>query len=530
MMTGRQGETMKRRLEESNVDLVIVGGGVTGAGVFREAVRNGLRCLLVDQKDYAWGTSSRSSKLIHGGLRYLKEAQFKLTLESVKERERLLSEAEGLVTPVDFIMPLYDASGPGRAAMAAGLTVYDILAKKFRHRYLSNRRVMDRVPGINTEGLKGGYLFMDAQVDDARLVLRLIGEGVRQGGVAMNYTRADSILRDADGQVCGVVLTDAMDGRKFEVAAPAVINATGVWAEALHPSPDAHTHLRPLRGSHLVFSRETLPVDQAISFFHPVDKRPLFVIPWEGVVLLGTTDLDHGGDVNLEPFISDAEAEYLLAALKGVLPHAEVTRDDALTSFAGVRPVLSEGKKDASQESREHAVWVDRGLVTVTGGKLTTFRKLAWDTLRAAEPFIRAEPLSGEGDAVFSERWGTIPKGVESALFKRLWSRYGKGTLTLLRDAGPKGLEEIPGSPYIWAELAYAAEHEGVCHLEDLLLRRVRIGLLLKNGGLDLMESIREMVQKPLQWDDNRWDEEAMNYERLWRASYSPHPVALTCD
>ncbi|WP_300667604.1 glycerol-3-phosphate dehydrogenase/oxidase [Desulfoluna sp.] len=515
---------MGRCFEKSAVDLVIVGGGVTGAGVFREAVRNGLRCLLVDQKDFAWGTSSRSSKLIHGGLRYLKEAQFKLTLESVKERERLLTEAEGLVSPIDFIMPLYDGAGPGRAAMAAGLTVYDILAKKFRHRYLRSHRVKELIPGINTETLKGGYLFMDAQVDDARLVLRLIGEGVRQGGRALNYTYARSILRDAEGRVTGVSLMDQATGAEFEVSAPAVVNATGVWAEALHPSPEAHLHLRPLRGSHLVFSREKLPVDQAISFFHPTDKRPLFIIPWEGVVLLGTTDLDHEGDVNLEPAITDAEVEYLLGALKGVIPHAGLTREDALTSFAGVRPVLSEGGKSASQESREHAVWVDRGLVTVTGGKLTTFRKLAWDTLNAAQPFIREDPLTGEGDAVFSERRGTTPEGVGHELYKRLWSRYGKGTLALLQGAGPQGLELISGTPYVWAELAYAAEHEGVCHLEDLLLRRVRIGLILKNGGLDQMASIRAVVENYLNWDDERWEKEVADYRRLWQGCYNPCP------
>lgn len=524
-MMGIEGGVMGGQVDGEKVDLVIIGGGVTGAGVFREAVRTGLRCLLVEQRDFAWGTSSRSSKLIHGGLRYLKEAQLKLTLESVKERERLLSEAEGLVSPMNFVMPLYEASGPGRAAMAAGLTVYDIIAGKFRHRYLGSRRVQALIPGINTEKLKGGYLFMDAQVDDARLVLRLIGEGVRQGGDALNYTRACSILRDAQGRVRGVALKDAATGREFEAFAPAVINATGVWAQGLHPPRKTPLRLRPLRGSHLVFSRERLPLDRAISFFHPVDKRPLFIIPWEGVVLLGTTDLDHGGDVNLEPAITDAEADYLLDALKRVLPHAELTREDALTSFAGVRPVLSDGRKDASRESREHAVWVDRGLVTVTGGKLTTFRRLAWDTLKAAQPFIREEPFEGEGDAVFSERRGTTPSGVDHEFYKRLWSRYGKGALTLLAQAGPKGLEPIAGTPYVWAELSYAAGHEGVCHLEDLLLRRLRLGLLVRNGGLDQMASIRKEVQNILGWDDPRWEKEVTDYEKLWKRCYSPCPL-----
>ena len=514
--------------EQCNMDLVIIGGGVTGAGVFREAVRNGLRVLLVEKKDFSWGTSSRSSKLIHGGLRYLKEAQFKLTLESVRERERLLTQAAGLVSPIDFIMPLYSDGGPGRAAMAAGLTVYDILAKKFRHRYLSNKKLKKKVPGINTEGLTGGYLFMDAQVDDARLVQRLICEGVRQGGRAMNYTEATRIVRDDMGAVCGVEVVDVESKDSLFVSTTAVVNATGVWAETLHPSPEAGLHLRPLRGSHLVFPKAKLPVNQAISFFHPDDQRPLFVIPWQGVVLLGTTDLDYDGDVNREPWITESEVDYLLSAVEKVIPHAGLKREDAITSFAGVRPVLSEGGKEASQESREHAVWVDNGLVTVTGGKLTTFRRLAWDTLRSVGPFIRSEPLVGEDDALFCEVMPDVPSGVPEILFERLWGRYGSGALEILETIqGTDDLACIGSTPYLWAELGYAATLEQVRHLDDLLLRRLRLGMVLEKGGLDLMERIRDEVQGPLGWSDARWEAEVSAYETLWLGCYSPYPQGL---
>ena len=513
--------------EAYNMDLVIIGGGVTGAGVFREAVRNGLRVLLVEKRDFAWGTSSRSSKLIHGGLRYLKEAQFRLTLESVKERERLLEEAADLVSPIDFIMPLYKDGGPGRAAMAAGLTVYDILARKFRHRYLGNKKLKNLVPGINTDGLTGGYLFMDAQVDDARLVQRLIEEGTRQGGKALNYTAATRVVRNDGGKVCGVEITDAETGATSLVATTAVVNATGVWAEELHPSPESGLHLRPLRGSHLVFPREVLPVDQAISFFHPDDQRPLFVIPWEGVVLLGTTDLDHDGNVNMEPWISEEEVAYLLEAVSKVMPHVKLTREDAITSFAGVRPVLSEGGKSASQESREHAVWVDEGLVTVTGGKLTTFRRLAWDTLKSAGPFIRSEPLTGADDALFCETMPCVPQGMPEALFARLWGRYGMGASAIAEKKDAASRESIGGSPYIWGELSQAAG-ENVRHLDDLMLRRLRLGMVLENGGIDLLDRIRDEVQAPLGWDDATWEAEAESYKALWTSCYSPAPAGLS--
>ena len=263
---------MKLSEIDRNWDLVIIGGGITGAGILREAVRNGLKTLLVEQKDFAWGTSSRSSKLVHGGLRYLKEGRLMLTRESVKERERLLKEAPGLVEALDFKLPIYKDRGPGKWTMEAGLSVYDVIAGKWRHKFHTKETFADNEPLIDKKNLVGGFAFMDAQVDDARLVMRLINEAFEAGGHALNYTRAEKILRDDSGSVTGVLIKDFHSSEQVEVLATTIINATGAWAEKLHKSPEQGKHIRPLRGSHLIFPAELVPVKTPITFFNPEDK------------------------------------------------------------------------------------------------------------------------------------------------------------------------------------------------------------------------------------------------------------------
>jgi len=229
-------------------DLVVVGGGITGAGVLREAVRMGLKTLLVEKMDFAWGTSSRSSKLVHGGLRYLKQGQLHLTYESVRQRQRLLQEAPGLVSEIDFLMPVYKKKGPGRLTLSMGLALYDMMARKRYHSYYKKDEFAGMVPGLDTDGLSGGFRFMDAQTDDVRLVLRLISEAREKGGTALNYTAVTRINRDDAGTLTGITMEDTETGASRTVSTPAVINATGAWAESLHPVHESGMHLRPLRG------------------------------------------------------------------------------------------------------------------------------------------------------------------------------------------------------------------------------------------------------------------------------------------
>ena len=322
-------------------DLVVIGGGVTGAGVFRESVRCGLNVLLVEKNDFAWGTSSRSSKMVHGGLRYLKEGKFLLTRTAVRERERLLGEAPGLVEPLEMLIPVYSDHGPGKRALEVGLSIYGFMAHEKQHNFLSPRLCQSLVPDLRMENLVGGFRFWDAKVDDARLVLRLIEEGCARGGTALNYVGVERINRDTDGRVTGVTLKDKETGEQKSVAAGAVINATGAWAEKLHASPKENLHLRPLRGSHLIFSRADLPVGQTVSFFHRQDKRPVFISPWEGAVLLGTTDIDHETDLDAEPATSRGEADYLMQGLRDAFPSLKTHLSSCIATLAGVRPVLS---------------------------------------------------------------------------------------------------------------------------------------------------------------------------------------------
>ena len=506
-----------------NWDLIIIGGGITGAGIFRDASRMGLSVLLVEQKDFAWGTSSRSSKLVHGGLRYLKEGQFLMTKMAVAERERLLKEAPGLVESLGFLLPIYEDQRPGRRTMQVGLSLYDIMARERQHQYYDAEKFIQMVPHIKPNGLKGGFHFLDAQVDDARLVLRLINESVASGACALNYTAVRRIDRDEDRYVVGVELEDVEIHEITNVSSPAVINATGSWAEKLHPSPEPERHLRPLRGSHLVFKAAAMPLNEGLSFMHPQDNRAVFVIPWEGAVLVGTTDLDHPQDLSIEPNITEAEVTYLMDGIQAIFPSLNISLADCLCAFAGIRPVLSEGKLKPSEESREHVVWVDHGLVTVTGGKLTTFRRLALDALNAAKSFLPPDKMADCKAPVFNkvQQLPALEHGLSPETWRRLYGRYGSAANTIVKSASADDLTTITGTHTLWAELPYVAQNEQIRHLGDLMLRRVRIGLLTPQGGKAYLKRIQRLCKKALPWDRRRWKKEINLYLAQWNHAHA---------
>jgi len=499
-------------------DLIIIGGGITGAGIFREAARMGLSVILIEQRDFAWGTSSRSSKLVHGGLRYLKEGHFKMTKIAVEERERLLKEAPGLVEPLGFLLPIYEDQRPGKRTIQVGLSLYDIMARERQHHYYDREKFRQMVPHINSSGLKGGFEFLDAQVDDSRLVLRLINEAAASGACALNYVAVKRINRNDAGQVVGVNVADVETLENRTLWSPAVINATGSWAEKLHPSPEPLRHLRPLRGSHLVFPADALPLAKGFSFIHPADKRAVFVVPWEGAVLVGTTDLDHTENLSVEPTITEEEVIYLMRGVQAMFPALAISLQDCLCAFAGIRPVLSEGKLKPSEESREHVVWISDGLITVTGGKLTTFRRLAMDALKAAKPYLPPDKSLNRKAPSFDEvpQKPPLGYGLTPPIWRRLYGRYGMAAETLVRKAKPRDLSIVPGTHTLWAELPYVAQNEQIRHLTDLLLRRVRIGLLTPEGGKAYLKRIRKLCQNVLPWDRRRWKKEINTYLDHW--------------
>jgi glycerol-3-phosphate dehydrogenase len=513
------------RLNEipENWDLIIIGGGITGAGILREATRMGLKVLLVEQKDFAWGTSSRSSKLVHGGLRYLKEGKFMLTKIAVEEREYLLKDAPGLVESLGFLLPVYKDQSPGRRVLKVGLSLYDIMARERQHEFYNAEQFLQRIPFIKQEGLTGGFFYMDAQVDDSRLVLRLIDESLASGALALNYTSVTELLRNDGGEMIGVLIKDTETRETKMLSSLAVVNATGCWAEKLHPSPDPKRHLRPLRGSHLVFTSKVLPITHGFGFMHPVDNRSVFVVPWEWAVVVGTTDLDHTQELSKEPTITEAEVRYLMEGINAIFPSLNISLEDCISAFAGVRPVLSEDDRPPSEESREHVVWVDKGLVTVTGGKLTTFRRLAWDALKAAKPFLPDVRLPDRKDSIFSETPDRPETdfGLSDQIWRRLYGRYGDAVNNLVQSAAVKDLSMIPGTDTIWAELPFVAQKEQVRHLDDLLLRRVRIGLLTPHGGKAYLKRIRKLCRDALPWSRRRWKQEIKSYLDLWIQSHA---------
>jgi glycerol-3-phosphate dehydrogenase len=517
---------------EQEWDLIVVGGGITGAGILREASRLGLRSLLVDRKDFGWGTSSRSSKLVHGGLRYLKEGRVRLTRASVQERERLIEEGPGLIDPMGFLLATYKGDRPGRWTYSAGLSIYDLLALQWTHRHYSAEDFQMLAPHIAQEGLEGGFRYGDAQTDDARLVLRVIREAMedcagqpQRCALALNYVAAQEPLRDATQPgtpIIGVRLHDEVTGRTADVYGRAIINATGAWADRMRQKVGAPSRIRPLRGSHLVFPAWRLPVAQALGFLHPIDRRPVFIFPWEGITLVGTTDVDHQQPLDEEPRISPGEVSYLMAAVESQFPSLDLTLDDVISTFAGIRPVIGTGKIDPSKESRDHVVWDENGLLTVTGGKLTTFRLIALDALRSVRHRLPGlPPLDDEVPVLRPVDVDLRAEGLDDALRRRLIGRHAADAQALVAAAQPGELETIPGAQILWAELRWAARAEAVVHLDDLLLRRVRLGHLLPQGGAEQLARIRAICQPELDWDDRRWAAEEAAYLDLWHSCYS---------
>lgn len=494
-------------------DLVIVGGGITGAGILREAVRCGASVLLVEQGDFASGTSSWSSKLVHGGLRYLKQGHWRLTLESVRERQRLLDEAPGLVEAQPFLLPIYRDSGPGPWLIRLGLLVYDLMAGRLRSRWLGADEAIALEPSTRSEQRRGAMAYEDARTDDARLVLRLILDAIAAGAEALNYTRA--ALRGEGDRVCGVRLIDVGSGVQRDIDAALVINATGCWAGELAGAPAGAPVLRPLRGSHLVFPALRLPISRAVSWLHPADARPVFAYPWEGAVLYGTTDLDHRGDLSA-PRLGADEAEYLMAGLRFQFPALALKAADAISAFAGVRPVVASGRHDPSAESRESALWSSPGLVNITGGKLTTFRVTARQVLaEAARQQPRLAPAAEA--AVFT---AGAPGGD-----RRLQGRLGAVAAEALQRECPADEQQtIAGTPYRWAELRWSARHEHVRHLGDLLLRRTRLGLLMSGGGEAIFERVGAICREELGWDLACWQQELAQYRDDWQRQHAPPP------
>lgn len=513
-------------LARQDWDIIVIGGGITGAAVLREAARAGLKALLLEQRDFAWGASSRSGKWVHGGLRYIKEGQIKVTWHSVRERERLCAELPGLINLRPMMWPLFAGKRKSELVIRAGLALYDFMAGKRRRQDVDVAEIATAFPHFRAPALKGAVCFHEGQTDDARLTLRVIQEARRAGGTALNYAEVTGLERDeASGLVTGVIVQTEEAQAAQVIRARQVVAATGAWSDRLRAQVrhDQGERLRPLRGSHLVFEWRRLPVTGTIVLEHPRDRRPGFVTTFQGRVIVGNTDVDHRQNLQDEASITAQEVAYLLETVQHHFPDLNITERDIISTFSGVRPVVDSGKADPSKESRDHVVWHEDGLITIGGGKLTTFQHIAIDALRQARHKF-PEARFRKGQAVLAEK--AVPVSLPPIFTAKqatvLAGRYGVDLPAMLASARAEERAVIPGTETFWFELPWCAAQEDVHHLDDLLLRRTRIGLLMEQGGLREIGRIRDLVRPVLGWSAERWDREVERYLSIWQRHYSP--------
>lgn len=499
-------------MESLSFDLLIVGGGITGAGIAREASLAGLRVALVEARDFAAGTSSRSTKLFHGGLRYLERAEFLLVREGGREREGMQRIAPQLVHPLPFLLPVYRNMKYGKFAMGTAVWLYDKLAQVDRGEQrvvLSEEEFLKLEPGANPEGLTGGVLYHEYLTDDARCVVTVLRAAEALGAISLNYSPAVGLLAES-GQVRGVQVRDSITGRAFEVRAKVVVNAAGPWIEDVlqmeRPDAPAGSRILHSRGVHIVFRRSRLPVDHAFAIQTP-DGRLLFIIPRGERTYVGTTDEPYQGDL-YHPEIFERDVEYLLDLVNGIFPQARVGTEDIVGQWSGVRPLVLEPGKASKDVSRKDQVWVSpSGLVTIAGGKLTAWRKMAEEVM---DTVFRNEMLSGRLGGAGAWMAGrakalspvaplpggaTIPpKGMsewikhEAARLKALTGmveedgamlarRYGDEAEMVALHGGLDGTRRIdPDVPLLHGELRYLVEREMAVHLADVVVRRTGLG------------------------------------------------------
>ncbi len=524
-------------------DVLVIGGGITGAGVALDAVTRGLSVALVERGDFASGTSSKSSKLVHGGLRYLQQKEYRLVYENLHERQRLLENAPHLVRPLPFLIPLFGRSGAVNKTVAkayrTALWLYDItggIRIGKRHKRVSKAEALAHLPTLNTDLLAAAFLYYDAQADDARLTLTLLRTAADHGAVIANYTPVRELTADA-GRVNGAVLDDGT-----VIRATTVVNATGVWADDIRAmgQRDHPDSIRPAKGIHITVPASKLPCDIAAVVPVPKDRRSIFVVPWGEFTYLGTTDTDYTGDPD-RPECTAEDVDYILGAIN-LFVTSPLTVDDVTATWAGLRPLVKDEQSERTADlSRRHKVMVsDAGLVTITGGKLTTYRKMAEDTVdevgrhlgRKLRKAVTAKlALHGaDGFDRLSTGRDTARLGLSPAAFDHLLGRFGSDIRTLAAMIGAEpGLAEplVPGLPYLRAEASYAARYEMAHTLEDILSRRTRALLLDRDATAAAAADVARLVADDLGWDEAEQAAQVAAFiELVDRERAAAHPAA----
>ncbi|HEY2806977.1 MAG TPA: glycerol-3-phosphate dehydrogenase/oxidase [Gemmatimonadales bacterium] len=538
-------------LPSEPLDLLVIGGGITGAGIARDAAMRGIRTALIDAGDFAWGTSSRSSRLIHGGLRYLEHGWLRLVFEASRERRTLLRIAPHLVRPRAFVFPAFEGTRLKRWEISAGVWLYDILSL-FRnvhaHRLLSRRGVLKREPALRERGLTGGAVYWDAQTDDARLTLATLRSAHQHGAACLSYVRATS-LEKADGRVRGAELEDAFTGERFRVHAHVVVNATGPWTDTLRKldRPDAPPLLRPTKGAHIAVPQKRIGNAGAVTLLSPIDGRVMFILPWGDVTIVGTTDTDDKAGPDDVSATAD-DVVYLIRSANAIFPDARLGIEDVIAAWAGLRPLLrDDGAGHASDVPREHRLEESpSGLVTIAGGKLTTYRAMAAQVVNLVVRKLRAldrrtlpthaasalEALPGGEIADIDALIGQMKvEGLDDETATYLVGAYGTeatAVAKLMADDPAMAQRLIDGAPWRAAEVIHQARREMALTVSDVLIRRTHIYHRKPVEGAQAAPLVAALLQRELHWDDARRDASVRAYraevDRM-RAAFTPASV-----
>lgn len=530
-----------------NYDVVVIGGGIVGAGIARDAALRGLSVALFEKSDYASGTSSKSSKLVHGGLRYLEHGEIALVFESVSERRVQTKVAPHLVRPLPFLIPIYKGAWPGLEIMNVGLWIYDSLAlfraPRMHKTFRGRERALDLEPQLAPENLRGVLEYYDCATDDARLVLENAIDATSLGAACHTYTEVTRLERDADGRITGVSVRDRLHGKTWSVGCKVCILAGGAWTdEAIKrfEVPIERPLLRRTKGVHIVLPRERLPLARAITLISPVDQRVMFAIPWRERTVLGTTDTDFTGTAD-EVAADASDVKYLIDSGNGYFPGANLSSKDVIATWAGLRPLIAAPPDvDESSVSREHEVFSRRdGLVIIAGGKLTTYRRMARETVTKA--LVLLEELGEKVNANKSTtKHRPLPGavGVEqadlegvAAIGRGLMSEFGLDVDTATHLCGVYGArakvlaqaiahDRALGErmdrelPYVWAEVEFAATHDLARTVDDVLCRRVPLLLVSRDQGLSVAERVAQRLAAHHGYDAAQVEAQVADYRR----------------
>ncbi|MEO8293990.1 MAG: glycerol-3-phosphate dehydrogenase [Gemmatimonadota bacterium] len=532
-MTSRRADLSQ--LTAQPADLLVIGGGITGAGIARDAAMRGLRTILVEQHDLGWGTSSRSSRLIHGGLRYLEHGQLRLVFEASRERNILLSIAPHLVRPLPFIFPVHRRSRLFYWRLTVGMWLYDILSL-FRnvrwHRMLGKRGVLRAEPLLRAMDLVGGARYYDAQCDDARLVLANARSAIQHGALVSNYMRVEQ-LEVVDGRVRGARIEDRLTGEQGRIRATTVVNATGPWCDRIRrlEFPHAAPLLRPTKGAHILVPRGRLGNHEALTITSPIDQRVMFILPWGDLSIVGTTDTD----TTVSPEFVKADQDdvlYLIRSANAYFPNARLSEDDVVATYAGLRPLLApEDERSASDVSREHRiVQGPNGMWTIAGGKLTTYRCMAAELVTEVVKELRKsfgrpqypesrtdlEPLpGGESEDLDTFMRAGADLGLTPATTQHLLSHFGTESPAIFNLAREHRelLEPLhPDHAAIRAEIVHIVRRELAQTLEDVLVRRTHLFYETTDHGLAAAEEIASLMGAELGWSSEKRAAEVERY------------------